>query len=434
MPIIFITGHGDVPMTVQAMKAGAVEFLTKPFNDAVLLDAIRGAIERSHTALREESEMQALRSRYASLTPREREVMALVVLGLLNKQVGGDLGISEITVKAHRGQLMRKMEAELSSRAGDDGLETGPAGCPNSLRRSRRSAPLFQRLVRCLGNPSARPSRHLGIDRHHRSIDLQSRRCSNRHRENEAAIMTTAAFDDGLSAFLSVRPRLFGIAYRMLGSAAEAEDIVQDVWVRWQTADRSLVRDAAAFLVTTATRLAINVMQSARSRRETYVGPWLPEPVDTSADPGLGAERGEALELGVLVLLEKLSPTERAAYILREAFDYPYRDIANVLRLEEANARQVVTRARQHVANGRRMPASSTEQRRLLDSFIAAAQHGDVAGLEGLLASDVWFHLGLRGRGMTLARIAAGAVPGQSTRCEPPTAVTEHWLGLSVVI
>ena len=199
----------------------------------------------------------------------------------------------------------------------------------------------------------------------------------------------TSTYDDGLSAFMSVRPRLFGIAYRMLGSAAEAEDIVQDVWVRWQTADRSLVRDAAAFLVTTTTRLAINVMQSARSRRETYVGPWLPEPVDTSADPGLGAERGEALECGVLLLLEKLSPTERAAYILREAFDYPYRDIANVLRLEEANARQVVTRARQHVANGRRMPASSTEQRRLLDAFIAAAQNGDVAGLEGLFASDV---------------------------------------------
>lgn len=195
----------------------------------------------------------------------------------------------------------------------------------------------------------------------------------------------TSTYDDGLSAFMGVRPRLFGIAYRMLGSAAEAEDIVQDVWVRWQTADRSLVRDAAAFLVTTATRLAINVMQSARSRRETYVGPWLPEPVDTSADPWLGAERGQALAYGVLLLLEKLTPTERAAYILREAFDYPYRDIANVLRLEEANARQVVTRARQHVANGRRMPANSTEQRRLLEAFIAAAQHGDIAGLQGTL-------------------------------------------------
>jgi len=196
-------------------------------------------------------------------------------------------------------------------------------------------------------------------------------------------------YDDGLPAFMRVRPRLFGIAYRMLGSAAEAEDIVQDVWVRWQTADRRLVRDAAAFLATTTTRLAINVRQSARSRRETYVGRWLPEPVDTSADPGLGAERGEALELGVVQLLKKLSPTERAAYILREAFDYTYRDIASVLRLAEANARQVVTRARQHVADDRRRPASSTEQRRLLDAFIAAAQHGDVAGLEGVLASDV---------------------------------------------
>lgn len=166
--------------------------------------------------------------------------------------------------------------------------------------------------------------------------------------------------DEGLSAFLSVRPRLFGIAYRMLGSAVEAEDIVQDVWVRWQTADRSVVRNAAAFLVTTATRLAINVMQSARSRRETYVGPWLPEPVDTSADPGIGAERKEALGFAVLMLLEKLSPRERSAYILREAFDYSYREIANILRLEEANTRQLVTRARQRVTGGRRAPVSAS--------------------------------------------------------------------------
>ena len=112
MPIIFITGHGDVPMTVRAMKAGAAEFLTKPFKDDVLLDAIRNAIERSRAALRLDSEMRALRNCYASLTPREREVMALVVSGLLNKQVGGELGISEITVKAHRGQVMRKMKAD----------------------------------------------------------------------------------------------------------------------------------------------------------------------------------------------------------------------------------------------------------------------------------------------------------------------------------
>jgi len=112
MPIIFITGHGDVPMTVQAMKAGAIEFLTKPFTSDVLMGAMAGAIQRSHLALRHESELQVLRSAYASLTPREREVMALVVSGLLNKQVGGELGISEITVKAHRGQMMRKMKAD----------------------------------------------------------------------------------------------------------------------------------------------------------------------------------------------------------------------------------------------------------------------------------------------------------------------------------
>jgi FixJ family two-component response regulator len=111
MPIIFITGYGDVPKTVQAMKAGAVEFLTKPFNDEVLLIAIRQALERSRLDLVQQAEMQELRNRYASLTPREREVMALVVSGLLNKQIGGELGISEITVKAHRGQVMQKMRA-----------------------------------------------------------------------------------------------------------------------------------------------------------------------------------------------------------------------------------------------------------------------------------------------------------------------------------
>ena len=112
MPIIFITGHGDVPMTVRAMKAGAVEFLTKPFGDGVLLDAIRHALERSKVVLDQEAELAVLRERYTSLTRREREVMALVVSGLLNKQVGGELGISEITVKAHRGQVMQKMKAE----------------------------------------------------------------------------------------------------------------------------------------------------------------------------------------------------------------------------------------------------------------------------------------------------------------------------------
>jgi FixJ family two-component response regulator len=111
MPIIFITGHGDIPMSVGAMKAGAVEFLTKPFNDEVLLTAIRQALERSRLALEQETEMQELRARYVSLTPREQDVMALVVSGLLNKQVAGELGITESTVKAHRGQVMQKMKA-----------------------------------------------------------------------------------------------------------------------------------------------------------------------------------------------------------------------------------------------------------------------------------------------------------------------------------
>ncbi len=199
----------------------------------------------------------------------------------------------------------------------------------------------------------------------------------------------TGEHDDGLSAFAEVRPRLFGIAYRMLGSAAEAEDIVQDVWLRWQATNRSVVENPPAFLATTTTRMCINFAQSAQARRETYIGPWLPEPVDTSSDPALGAERGEALGLAILLLLEKLSPTERAAYVLREAFDYSYRQIADILQIEEANTRQLVSRARKHIADGRRTPATSEEQRRLLEAFIGAAQKGDLAALEGLFAEDV---------------------------------------------
>ena len=199
----------------------------------------------------------------------------------------------------------------------------------------------------------------------------------------------TGARDDGLSAFAPVRPRLFGIAYRMLGSAAEAEDVVQDVWMRWQSTNRNVVENPPAFLATTTTRLCINLAQSAHSRRETYVGTWLPEPVDTSGDPGVGAEQGEALKLAVLLLLEKLSPTERAAYVLREAFDYSYDQIASILQMEEANVRQLVSRARKHIADGRRTSVSSNEQRRFLEAFIAAAQKGDMTALEGLFAEDV---------------------------------------------
>ena len=243
--------------------------------------------------------------------------------------------------------------------------------------------------------------------------------------------MEPRARDDALQTFIKLRPRLFGIAYRMLGSAAEAEDIVQDVWLRWQAADRAAVLDPPAFLATATTRLAINAVQSARSRRETYVGPWLPEPVDTSADPQLGAERGEALEFAVLLLLEKLSPTERAAYILREAFDYPYRQIADILQLEEANTRQLVTRARQHIADGRRAPVSSAEQRRLLEAFIAAAQKGDLAALEGLFASDVVSY----SDGGGLVRAARTPVAGRERVAKFITAFASHfWNGVTLTL
>ncbi|MCY0992584.1 RNA polymerase sigma factor SigJ [Nannocystis sp. ILAH1] len=199
----------------------------------------------------------------------------------------------------------------------------------------------------------------------------------------------TSDLDEVASAFVRLRPRLFGIAYRMLGDATEAEDLVQEVWLRWQNTDRSVVIHPAAFLATTVTRLAINVAQSARSRREAYVGPWLPEVVDTSADPEVGAERGEALGLAVLLLLERLSPTQRAAYVLRDAFDYSYAAIAEILQLEEANVRQLVSRARKHVAEGRRAPVSDEQHRRLLSAFLVASQAGDFAALEGLFAADV---------------------------------------------
>ncbi|MGW4463776.1 RNA polymerase sigma-70 factor [Micromonospora sp. NPDC004704] len=195
--------------------------------------------------------------------------------------------------------------------------------------------------------------------------------------------------DEALSIFTGLRPRLFGIAYRMLGSVSEAEDLVQEVWLRWQTTDRSVVNNPGAFLATTMTRLAINELQSARMRRETYVGPWLPEPVDTSADPFLGAERGEALELAVLMLMEKLTPHERAAYVLREAFDYPYPQIAAILQSTEQGVRQLVSRARKHIVGERKIPVPEVAQRKLLAIFLDAARVGDLATLEKLLAADV---------------------------------------------
>lgn len=220
--------------------------------------------------------------------------------------------------------------------------------------------------------------------------------------------MRGSEHDDGLSAFVPVRPRLFGIAYRMLGCAAEAEDIVQDVWVRWQSTNRRAVQNPPAFLATTTTRLCINLAQSAHSRHETRIGTWLPELVDTTSDPGLGLERGEALRRAVRLLLEKLSPTERAAYVLREAFDYSYRQIAGILQMQEANARQLVSRARKRIENGRRTAVSSHEHRRFLKAFKDAAQKGDLAGL---LTHKVVGLCSRRGSRFPAANVWQGSLP-----------------------
>ena len=198
----------------------------------------------------------------------------------------------------------------------------------------------------------------------------------------DAIVAHTASFE-------ALRPRLFGIACRTLESATDADDVVQDAWIRWQRTDRNEVRDAGAFLATTTKRLALNVAQSARARRDTSIQPWHPEPVDVQADPALGAERREALEVAVLMLLERLSAAERAAYVLREAFDYPYRRISDVLAVSEANARQLVTRARLRLASGRSRQVSPIDQQRFIDAFVDAAQTGDLTTLEQLLGADV---------------------------------------------
>jgi RNA polymerase sigma-70 factor, ECF subfamily len=216
--------------------------------------------------------------------------------------------------------------------------------------------------------------------------------------EAPAAVPTVgrvgAVSEADAALFHAARRRLFGIAYRVLGSASEADDVVQETWIRWQGTDRTKVRDAPAFLATTTTRLAINVAQSARARRETHIGLWLLDRVDAAADPWLDAERGDALESAVRMLLQKLVPAERAAYVLREAFDYPYRRVAQALGLSEANARQLVTRARRRLSGEPRRPIGATEHERLLDAFVAAAETGDLASLEEVLAADAIAHAG----------------------------------------
>jgi RNA polymerase sigma-70 factor (ECF subfamily) len=201
------------------------------------------------------------------------------------------------------------------------------------------------------------------------------------------AASPAAVSEADAASFQALRSRLFGIAYRVLGSSADADDVVQDTWLRWHGADRRTVRDPAAFLATVATRLAINVTQSARARRES--GRLAAEPADVADDPTLEAERGEALADAIHLLSERLTPAERAAFVLRVAFDYPYRRIADVTGLSEANARQLVTRARGHLADDRRRPVAAAQGEGLLDAFQAAAQTGDLRTLERTLAAEI---------------------------------------------
>jgi RNA polymerase sigma-70 factor (ECF subfamily) len=217
--------------------------------------------------------------------------------------------------------------------------------------------------------------------------------------------------EEAAAVFESLRPRLFGIAYRMLSSATEAEDLLQDVWLRWQMCDRSAVENPGAYLATATTRLAINALQSARVRRETYIGPWLPEPVDTSADPYLGAERAEALEFAALLLMEKLTPNERAAYVLREAFDYPYAQIAQILQSTEPAVRQLLSRARKHMTSDRRTTVSPAAQRELLGAFLEAARSGDLAELEKIFAPDVVSTSDGNGMARVSKRQVVGSLP-----------------------
>jgi len=197
--------------------------------------------------------------------------------------------------------------------------------------------------------------------------------------------------NSALAAFQEHRPELFGIAYRMLGSVADAEDILQDAWLRWSSVDANRVRQPRAYLARTVTNLSLNKLQSAAVRRETYVGPWLPEPLVTAEeDAAHEAEQNEAVSLAMLVVLETLSPLERAVFILKEVFGFSYGEIAGMLDRNETAVRQVGTRARSHVQARRpRYDAPADTRRRVTDEFLAACLGGDISHVMELLAPDV---------------------------------------------
>jgi RNA polymerase sigma-70 factor (TIGR02957 family) len=192
------------------------------------------------------------------------------------------------------------------------------------------------------------------------------------------------------TTFDDTRTLLFSVAYRMLGSAADAEDAVQDAWVRWSAADRSRVAEPRAYLVRIVTNVSMDRLRSARARRETYLGPWLPEPVLTSIGPGDEAAIAESVSAGLLMLLESLSPLERAVFVLREAFGFGYGEIAAAVERSEDTVRQAAHRARGHVRDRRpRFPATRARHREVAERFFAAAGGGDINALMELLAPDV---------------------------------------------
>jgi len=216
-----------------------------------------------------------------------------------------------------------------------------------------------------------------------------------------------------VDAVEELRPRAFAIAYRMLGSVSEAEDVVQEGLLRLHRAESEgeRIESPRAYLSTVVTRLAIDQLRSARARRETYVGEWLPEPllIDEREDPARHAEVADSLSLAFLVLLESLSPEQRAVFLLREVFDYPYERIAEIVGKNEPAVRQLATRARRHVDERRvRFDASREQRDELADRFFAAVQDGNLEGLEELLAEDVELHGDGGGKAPALAHALFG--------------------------
>jgi len=197
----------------------------------------------------------------------------------------------------------------------------------------------------------------------------------------------------------------------MLGSVADAEDMLQETFIRWQQARDEEIRSPRAFLVTIISRLCINQLQSARAQREEYVGQWLPEPLVTDAKDPLGIIRvDESLSMAFLVLLERLTPVERAVFLLREVFEYEYSEVAGILGQSEANCRQILRRARQHVSAMRpRFKASAEKQSELLERFLHAVGTGDIDGLLDLLASDVVLHSDGGGKAIAVPNLIFGA-------------------------